>query len=141
MSDVVGGPAPAQDVPPEPQYAAPQPPDPTPEAPSGPPAPERENVVDAIADLLQMLVNWLRQEAAGIMRDKVVLPGQQLGMVIAFAFAAAALLVIGLGFLFVAFLMVLASYIGWPGALAVVGTAILIGAGVLTYLKMRSIQT
>ena len=141
MSDAVGGPAPAQDVPPEPQYTAPQPPDPTPEPPSGPPAPERENVVDAIADLLQMLVNWLRQEAAGIMRDKVVLPGQQLGMVIAFAFAAAALLVIGLGFLFVAFLMVLAGYIGWPGALAVVGTAILIGAGVLTYLKMRSIQT
>ena len=47
--------------------------------PSGPPAPERENVIDAVADLLQMLVNWLRQEAAGIMRDKVVLPGQQLG--------------------------------------------------------------
>ncbi len=109
--------------------------------PSGPPAPERENVIDAIADLLQMLVNWLRQEAAGIMRDKVVLPGQQLGMLVAFAMAAAALMVIGLGFLFVAFLMVLASYIGWPAALAVVGTAILIGAGVLTYLKMRSIQT
>jgi hypothetical protein len=109
--------------------------------PSGPPAPERENVIDAVADLLQMLVNWLRQEAAGIMRDKVVLPGQQLGMLVAFAMAAAVLLVVGLCFLFVAFLMVLAGFIGWPGAFAVVGIAILIGAGVLTYLKMRSIQT
>jgi hypothetical protein len=71
----------------------------------------------------------------------VVLPGQQLGMLIAFAMAAAALLVIGLCFLFVAFLMVLAGYVGWPAALAIVGAAILIGAGVLTYLKMRSIQT
>jgi hypothetical protein len=75
------------------------------------------------------------------MRDKVVLPGQQLGMLVAFAMAAAVLLVVGLCFLFVAFLMVLAGFIGWPGAFAVVGIAILIGAGVLTYLKMRSIQT
>jgi hypothetical protein len=115
-------------------------------APPEPPAAEepvvgRESIVDAVADLLQMVVNYLRQETAGIMRDKVVLPGQQLGMLIAFAMAAAMLLVIGLCFLFVAFLMVLASYVGWPAALAIVGAAILIGAGVLTYLKMRSIQT
>ena len=108
---------------------------------STPPVPERQNVIDAVADLLQMVVNWLRQEAAGIMRDKVVLPGQQLGMLIAFAMAAAALLVIGLCFLFVAFLMILARWIGWPGAFALVGAVILIGAGVLTYLKMRSVQS
>jgi hypothetical protein len=112
-----------------------------PEPPDATAAPERESIVDAVADLLQMVVNWLRQEAAGIMRDKVVLPGQQLGMLIAFAMAAALLLVIGLCFLFVAFLMVLAGWIGWPGAFAVVGAAILLGAGVLTFLKMRSIQT
>ena len=106
-----------------------------------PPVPQRESVIDAVADLLQMLVNWLRQEAAGIMRDKVVLPGQQLGMLVAFAMAAAALLVIGLCFLFVAFLMVLAGWIGWPGAFALVGAAILVGAGILTYLKMRSVQS
>jgi hypothetical protein len=138
MSDVDDISAAPQGVPPEaPSYSAP-----TPEPPiSAAPEPERENIVDAVADLLQMIVNWLRQEAAGIMRDKVVLPGQQLGMLIAFAIAAATLMVIGLCFLFVAFLMVLAGWIGWPGAFAVVGAAILIGAGVLTYLKMRSIQT
>jgi hypothetical protein len=134
---------------PQPQAAAPgpagpaTPPPSTPSGPppsDGPPPPERENLVDAIADLLQMLVNWLRQEAAGIMRDKVVLPGQQLGMLIAFALAAAILLVIGLCFLFVAFLMVLARFIGWPGAFALVGVVILIVAGVLSYLKVRSIQ-
>jgi hypothetical protein len=128
MSDADGSSAVPQGAPPEPQSDA-------------PPVPERENVVDAVADLLQMVVNWLRQEAAGIMRDKVVLPGQQLGMLIAFAMAAATLLVIGLCFLFVSFLMVLAGFVGWPGAFAIVGAAILIGAGVLTYLKMRSIQT
>ena len=107
---------------------------------TGTPETPRESLVDAIADLLQMLVNWLRQEAAGIMRDKIVLPGQQLGMLIAFAFAAATLLVIGLCFLFVAFLMVLASWVGWPGAFGIVGGTIVLGAAVLTYLKVRSIQ-
>lgn len=138
MSDVDGSSAAPQGAPPEaPGYSPPTPEPPT----AATPEPERENIVDAVADLLQMVVNWLRQEAAGIMRDKVVLPGQQLGMLIAFAIAAATLMVIGLCFLFVAFLMVLAGWIGWPGAFAAVGVAILIGAGVLTYLKMRSIQT
>ena len=114
MSDAEGSSAAPHDAPPE-------------QPSTSPPVPERENIIDAVADLLQMIVNWLRQEAAGIMRDKVVLPGQQLGMLVAFAMAAAALLVIGLCFLFVAFLMVLAGYIGWPGALAVVGASILVG--------------
>jgi len=109
--------------------------------PSAESAPQRESVIDAVADLLQMLVNWLRQEAAGIMRDKIVLPGQKLGMLIAFAMAAAVLSVVGLCFLFVAFLMVLAGWVGWPGAFALVGGSILVVAGILTYLKMRSIQS
>ena len=129
MSDVDGSSAiPPSAPPPQPPSAA-------------PPAPERESIVDAVADLPQMVVNWLRQEAAGLMRDKVVLPGQQLGMLVAFAMAAAALLVIGLCFLFVAFLMVLAGWIGWPGAFASVGAAILVVAGVLSYLKIRSVQS
>jgi hypothetical protein len=148
MSDVDGSSVIPPSTPEAPPIAPPEPPAaPTepPVSPSEPPAAEepvvgRESIVDAVADLLQMVVNYLRQETAGIMRDKVVLPGQQLGMLIAFAMAAAALLVIGLCFLFVAFLMVLAGFVGWPAALAIVGAAILIGAGVLTYLKMRSIQ-
>jgi hypothetical protein len=104
------------------------------------PEPARETLVDAIADLLQMFVNWLRAEAADIMRDKVVLPVQQLGLTLASASAAGCLVVIGLCFLFVALLLVLADWLGWPGALALVGSVILIGASAFTYVKMRSIQ-
>ena len=112
------------------------------EAPVEAPAdvPDRENLVDAIADLLQMFVNWLRAEASDLMRDKVVLPIQQLGLTLASAAAAATLIVIGLAFLFVAVLMVLAQWLGWPGALALVGALIVIGAGIFTYIKMRSMQ-
>ena len=103
-------------------------------------APKPETLIDAIADLMQMVVNYMRQETAGVMRDKVVLPGQQLGMLVAFALAAAGLLFLGIGFVAVAVLLVLAHYLGWPGALALIGVLLLIGAGVFTYLKVRSIQ-
>jgi hypothetical protein len=143
-------------TPAEPQPATPAPdPAATQEPPVGEPAaaeadaapapepeglPRSETLVDAIADLLQMAVNYLRQETAGVMRDKVVLPGQQLGMLIAFAIAAALTLFLGIGFVSVAILLVLAHYLGWPGALALIGVLLLIGAGVLTYLKVRSVQ-
>ena len=76
-----------------------------------------------------------------------ILRAQQLGMcfgvrdAIAFALAAAALLFLGIGFISVAVLLVLAHYLGWPGALALIGVVLLIGAGVFTYLKVRSIQS
>jgi len=127
---------------PEPAAAAePQPaaaPEPQPEP--APEPPQRETLVDAIADLLQMAVNYLRAEAADIVRDKVVLPTQQLGMMLAFVIAAATLMVVGVLFIAVALLILLAHWLGWPGALALVGAVMLIGAGVFTYLKVRSIQ-
>jgi hypothetical protein len=114
--------------------------EPQPEAEAPPEAPQRESLIEAVADLLQMTVNWLRAEASDIVHDKVVLPIQQLGMTLASAIAAAILLVIGLIFIFVAALMVLAKWVTWPGAFGLVGAVILIGAGVFTVLKVRSIQ-
>lgn len=111
------------------------------EVPIGPePEPSRESLIDAIADLLQMMVNWLRQEAADIMREKVVLPAQRLGLTLASAMAAGCLMVIGLSFVFVALLLLLAAWLGWPGALLLVGGTILLGAGLFTAVKRRNLQ-
>lgn len=111
------------------------------EVPIGPePEPSRESLIDAIADLLQMMVNWLRQEAADIMREKVVLPAQRLGLTLASAMAAGCLMVIGSSFVFVALLLLLAAWLGWPGALLLVGGTILLGAGLFTAVKMRNLQ-
>lgn len=116
-------------------------PEPTAALPSEPePEPQRETLIDAIADLLQMLSDWVRAEAADIARDKFVLPVQQLGLTLASASAAGCLVVIGLLFIFVAILLILAEWLGWPGALLLVGGLILAGAGAFTYIKMRSIQ-
>lgn len=98
------------------------------------------SLTDSIADLLQMAVNYLRQETASVMRDKVVLPGQQLGKMVAFALAASFLLALGLAFLSVALLLVLAGWLTWPGALGLIGGILVIGAGIFTALKVRSTQ-
>ncbi len=108
--------------------------------PSTPSEPPRENLIDAIADLLQMFVDWMRAEASDLVRDKLVLPVQQLGLTLASAGAAGCLVVVGLHFIFVAVLLILAEWLGWPGALLLVGGLILTGAGIFTYIKMRSIQ-
>jgi hypothetical protein len=55
--------------------------------------------------------------------------------------AAAFLLALGIGFIAVAILLILAYYLTWPGALALIGALLLVGAAVFTYLKVRSIQT
>jgi hypothetical protein len=107
---------------------------------SNEPAPQRESMIDAVANLLQMLVNWLRAEAADIMRDKVVLPIQQLGLTLVSAATAGCLAVIGLSFVLVAGMMFLAAWLGWPGSLLLVGSVVLLGAGVFTFVKMRSMQ-
>lgn len=104
------------------------------------PEPQRESLFDAIADLLQMLVNWIRAEASDLMHDKVVLPLQQLGLTLASASAAGCLAVLGLSFVSVAVLLLLAGWLGWPGALLLIGGVLLLGAGIFTYIKMRSIQ-
>lgn len=149
MASTDDGTSAAPGVPAEPTAPEPSAPpgvDDTVTGPDAPPAedteppPKPESLIDAIADLMQMAVNYMRQETAGVMRDKVVLPGQQLGRLVAFALAAAGLLFLGIGFISVAILLVLANYLGWPGALGLIGAVLLIGAAVFTYLKVRSIQ-
>lgn len=114
---------------------------PPPTPPTGPVSgAPRESLIDAIADLLQMLVNWLRQEAADIMREKIVIPAQRLGLTFVSATAAGCLMVIGLSFVSVALLLLLASWLGWPGALLLVGGVFLLGAVLFTVVKMRNLQ-
>jgi len=120
---------------------APEPPASGAEQPQPEPEPKRESLIDAVADLLQMIVNYLRQEAGALMRDKVVLPGQRLGSMIAFAFAAAFALALGIGFVAVALLLLLARWLTWPGALGLIGGLLIVGAAYFTWLKVRSIQT
>jgi hypothetical protein len=99
-----------------------------------------ERIVDQIADLLQTASEWLRQEAEATVKEKIVPPLQMLGLAIASAFTAGALLVIGLIFIAVALFMWLAAVVGYPWAFFIVGSVYLIGSAIFLYVKVRSMQ-
>jgi len=109
------------------------------QAPEGPKS-GVEGIIDAVADLLQTVVDWLRQEAAGLIREKIVLPVQRLGLTLASAAAAAALLAVGLIFLAVAGFLVLADFVSYPGALAIIGGVYMLASAVFLVIKVRAIQ-
>lgn len=103
-------------------------------------APRRPGIIDAAADFLQTAADWLRQEAGDIVRERVILPIQKLGLTLAAASAAGCLAVLGLAFVAVALFMYLGTAIGYPGALLLVGGVLLAGSVAFTVMKMRNIQ-
>lgn len=99
-----------------------------------------EGIIDSVADLLQTFVDWLRQEAAALVREKIVLPVQKLGLTLASAAAAAALLVLGLLFIAVALFLLLADLVGYPVALLIIGGVYVLASTVFLIIKVRSMQ-
>jgi len=101
---------------------------------------ERRSVIDAVADLLQFIVDWLRQEAGAIVKDKIVPPIQRLGLTLASASAAGCLAVLGIGFISVGVFMLLGEWLTYPGALLLVGGVLVLGSVIFTAIKFRSMQ-
>ena len=83
-----------------------------------------EAVIDSVADLLQTAVDWLRQEAAGVVQDKIVARIQRLGLT----------------FIAVALFLLLAEWVGYPGALLIIGAVLMLGSIVFLVIKVRSMQ-
>lgn len=101
---------------------------------------KRPGVADALADFVQLFVDYVRQETGDLVKDKVVSPVQKAGQVVAFALAAAMVLALGIGFIAVGLLLVLANLLTWPGALFLIGGVLVLGAGLLTFLKTKKVQ-
>jgi hypothetical protein len=99
-----------------------------------------EGIIDAVADLFETAAEWLRQEAEAVVREKIVAPIQQLGLTLASASAAGCLLVVGLIFVAVALFLILAGWVGYPGALLIIGGTYLLGSLIFLIIKARSMQ-
>jgi hypothetical protein len=97
-------------------------------------------IVDALADLLQLATDWVRQEAEAVVREKIVAPIQQLGLTLAAAVAAAALLVVALIFMAVAAVIALGDLIGYAWTFFLIGAVYLAGSAAFLVVKVRSIQ-
>ena len=100
----------------------------------------RNPVIEAIADLMQTAVDWLRQEAEATVREKIVPPLQRVGILIGAAIGAASTMVIGLVFLAVALVMFLGGWIGYPFAFLSIGGLYLLVALAFTIVKVRKMQ-
>ncbi|HET6499001.1 MAG TPA: phage holin family protein [Coriobacteriia bacterium] len=103
-------------------------------------APAERTVIDAVADLLQTVVDWLRQEAEALVREKVARPIQKAGLAVAAALAAGVLLAFGLCFIATGLLLLLAEWLTWPGALLAIGGVLVLGSAGFAVVKVRSLQ-
>jgi hypothetical protein len=103
----------------------------------GGPAPERPRIVDAVIELLQTTVDWLKQEAETTVREKVALPLQKVGLAIASASAAGCLLAFGLVLVGVALFMLLGQWLTYPGALLLIGGVYIVASIVFVIIKAR----
>jgi hypothetical protein len=68
-------------------------------------------------------------------------PLQRLGITVASAAAAASLLVIGLLCIAIAAIVYISQLLGVPLAFLLIGSVLLIGAGVFTAIKVRTMQS
>jgi hypothetical protein len=99
--------------------------------------PQRESIIDALADLLQMASDWVRHEAETTVREKIALPLQNVGIAVGSVAAAGCLAVFGLISIAIALFMVLGRLITYPGAFGLIGAVYLIGAIVFIVISQR----
>jgi len=97
-------------------------------------------ILDQLLDLVQTARDWVRQEAEAVVKEKIVPPIQKLGITLASASAAAALLVIGLIFIAVAAIVFLSQLLGVPLAFLLIGLVFVIGAAIFTAVKVKAMQ-
>ena len=108
--------------------------------PTSEPAPSEPSLIDAGADLVESVVDYVRQETGDLVHDKVVVPLQKAGGTVALALAIASALIVGILFIAAGLLALLGQWLGWPAALLAVGGVLVCGAAVLAYVRTRSMQ-
>ena len=108
----------------------------TSEAPAGDGQPR--SVIDASVDFVQTSVAYARQEIGAAVRDKAVVPVQGVAIDLAILLAMALTMFLGIAFIAVGLLMLLAHFIGWIATMFVVGGLLLvIGIGVILVVRSR----
>jgi hypothetical protein len=99
-----------------------------------------QEVIDASADFLITGRDYIRQEAEGVMREKIAPPLQEVGVTVASMWAAVTLLVLGLIFVAVAAMIFLSQLVGPALAFLIVGVIYLIGAGIFLFIKVQQVK-
>jgi len=98
----------------------------------------RQSILDLTIELLEALVDWLRHEAEKLVREKVVLPLQRLGLTLIAASAASCLAVLGAMAIAIGLFMLLGQAIGYAYALLLIGAVLLTGSVVFLVVKKKN---
>ena len=98
---------------------------------------EPRSVIDASVDFVQTSVAYARQEIGAAVRDKAIVPVQDTAIDVAILLAMALTIFLGIAFIAVGLLMLLAHFIGWIATMFVVGGLLLI-TGIVVILVIRS---
>lgn len=107
--------------------------------PASPP-PASASLIDEATGLVQTVVTYVRQETGDVVREKIVRPTQQAGATAGLAIGVGLVLALGIGYVSVGALVLLAAYITWPGALFLVGGVLIVAAAGLAYVRTRKMQ-
>jgi hypothetical protein len=99
-----------------------------------------QEVIDASADFLVAGRDYIRQEAEGVLREKVAPPLAEVGVTVASMWAAVTFLILGLIFIGVAAIIFLSQLVGPALAFLIVGAIYMIGAGIFLFIKIRQVR-
>jgi hypothetical protein len=97
---------------------------------------EPRSVIDASVDFVQTSVAYARQELGAAVRDKAIVPVRDTAIDVAVLLAMALTIFLGIAFIAVGLLMLLAHFIGWIAAMFVVGGVLLI-VGIIVIFVIR----
>lgn len=114
--------------------------EPEPPKEGGGPKVVSEETVDAVGDLVQMFVDYVRQQADDIVQTKVVGPLQTLGIAISTLSLAGCMLIFGLLWLSVGAFVALGMWLGWAIACVIVGGIYVLLALVFYVISRRNRQ-
>ncbi len=101
---------------------------------------QSRSVIDASVDLVQTSVAYARQEIGAAVRDKAIVPVQQTAADVAVLLAMSLTLALGIAFIAVGLLLVIATLIGWPATMFVVGGILLVAAIIVMLIVIRRME-
>lgn len=101
---------------------------------------DERGLIDASTELVDVAVKYARQEAGDLVREKIVEPTQRAGVTAGLAVAIGLIAALGLAFVSVGVLLVLANAVGWPVALFIIGGVLLIGAAVVAFMRSKKVS-
>lgn len=103
-------------------------------------AAEERSLIELLAELVDMVNRFIREQARDTLDKAIIQPLQKLGLNLAFTIVAGAMTAIAVIFIAVGSFLLLAEAIGYPFAYLLIALVYVIVASVLVWLRTRSVQ-